>query len=75
MNTKEIIEAEAQLERLNNKKETLEKGNSGKGFSTIFSSIGKILPKMNEMSGITVRIKNQIQQWSGGIKSGLSHVL
>ena len=30
---------------------------------------------MNEMSGITVRIKNQIQQWSGGIKSGLSHVL
>ena len=75
LNTKEIIEAEAQLERLNNKKETLEKGNSGKGFSTIFSSIGKILPKMNEMSGITVRIKNQIQQWSGGIKSGLSHVL
>lgn len=43
LNTKEIIEAEAQLERLNNKKETLEKGNSGKGFSTIFSSIGKIL--------------------------------
>lgn len=75
LNTKEIIEAEAQLERLNNKKENLEKGNSGKGFSTIFSNIGKISPKMNEMSGITVRIKNQIQQWGTGIRNGLGHVL
>ena len=57
LNTKEIIEAEAQLERLNNKKEKMEKGNSGKGFSTIFSNIGKVIPKMNEMSGITVKIK------------------
>ncbi len=75
LNTKEIIEAEAQLERLNNKKENLEKGNSGKVFSTIFSNIGKVLPKMNEMSGITIRIRNQIQQWSTGIRNGLGQVL
>lgn len=75
LNTKEIIEAEAQLERLNNKKEKMEKGNSGKGFSTIFSNIGKVIPKMNEMSGITVKIKNQVKQWSSGLKNGLGHVL
>ena len=75
LNTKEIIEAEAELERLNNKKEKLEKGSSGKSFSTIFSSISKTIPKMNEMSGITVRIKNQIKQWSTGFKNSLGHVL
>lgn len=75
LNTKEIIEAEAQLERLNNKKENLEKGNSGKGFSAIFSNIGKIVPKMNGMSGITVKIRNQIQQWGTGMRNGLGHVM
>ena len=75
LNTKEIIEAEAELERLNNKKEKIEKGNSGKSSSTIFSSISKTIPKMNEMSGITVRIKNQIKQWNTGLKNSLGHFL
>lgn len=75
LKTKDILEAEAQLERLNNKKEKLEKGDSGKVFSAIFSNFGKVIPKMNEMSGITIKIKNQIRQWSSGLKSGLGQVL
>lgn len=36
LNTKEIIEAEAELERLNNKKDKLEKGGKGNFFSSFF---------------------------------------
>lgn len=75
LNTKEIIEAEAELERLNNKKDKLEKGGKGNFFSNFFSSLKKITPSMNNISGITIKIKNQIKQWNGGIKNGLGHVL
>ena len=75
LNTKEIIEVEAQLERLNNKKEKLEKGNKGNSFSGFFSGLKKVTPSMNDISGMTIKIKNQIKQWSGGVKNGLSHVL
>lgn len=74
-NTKQIIEAEAQLERLNNKKQKLEGGNKGNFFSSFFSSLKKVTPSMNNISGITVKIKNTIKQWSGGMKQGLGHVL
>ncbi len=30
---------------------------------------------MNNISGITIKIKNQIKQWNSGIKNGLGHVL
>ena len=75
LNTKEIIEAEAELERLNNKKDKLEKGGKGNCFSSFFSSLKKITPSINNISGITIKIKNQIKQWNGGIKNGLGHVL
>lgn len=75
LNTKEIIEAEAELERLNNKKDKLEKGGKGIFFSSFFSSLKKITPSMNNISGITIKIRNQIKQWNGGIKNGLGHVL
>ena len=75
LNTKEIIEAEAELERLNNKKDKLEKGDKGNFFSSFFSSLKKITPSMNNISGITIKIRNQIKQWNGGIKNGLGHVL
>lgn len=75
LNTKEIIEAEAELERLNNKKDKLEKGGKGNFFSSFFSSLKKITPSINNISGITIKIKNQIKQWNGGIKNGLGHVL
>lgn len=75
LNTKEIIEAEAELERLNNKKDKLEKGGKGNFFSSFFSSLKKITPSMNNISGITIKIMNQIKQWNGGIKNGLGHVL
>lgn len=75
LNTKEIIEAEAELERLNNKKDKLEKGSKGSFFSSLFPGLKKITPSMDNISGMTIKIKNQIKQWSGGIKSGLGHVL
>lgn len=75
LNTKEIIEAEAELERLNNKKEKLEKGSKGNFFSSLFSSLKKITPAMNNIAGITIKIKNQIKQCNGGIKNSLGHVL
>lgn len=75
LNTKEIIEAEAELERLNNKKDKLEKCGKGNFFSSFFSSLKKITPSMNNISGITIKIRNQIKQWNGGIKNGLGHVL
>lgn len=75
LNTKEIIEAETELERLNNKKDKLEKGGKGNFFSSFFSSLKKITPSMNNISGITIKIRNQIKQWNGGIKNGLGHVL
>lgn len=75
LNTKEIIEAEAELERLNNKKDKLEKGGKGNFFSSFFSSLKKITPSINNISGITIKIRNQIKQWNGGIKNGLGHVL
>ena len=75
LNTKEIIEAEAELERLNNKKDKLGKGGKGNFFSSFFSSLKKITPSMNNISGITIKIRNQIKQWNGGIKNGLGHVL
>lgn len=75
LNVREIIEAEAQMERLNNKKEELEKENKGKFFSGFFSGLNKVTPSMNDISGMTIKIKNQIKQWSGGVKNGLGHVL
>lgn len=75
LNTKEIIEVEAELERLNNKKDKLEKGGKGNFFSSFFSSLKKITPSMNNISGITIKIRNQIKQWNSGIKNGLGHVL
>ena len=76
LSTKEIVEAEAELERLNNKKEKLEKSDGGSSvFSGMFSSLQKIMPKLNGMSGITIKIKNQIKQMSTGMKQGLGHIL
>ena len=76
LSTKEIVEAEAELERLNNRKEKLE--NSGDGsnlFAKMASSISRVMPKLNGMSGITIKIKNQIKQMSTGMKQGLGHIL
>ena len=75
LNTKEIIETEAELERLNNKKDKLEKGSKRSPFSGLFSGLKKITPSMDNISGMTIKIKNQIKQWSSGMKSGLGHVL
>lgn len=76
LSTKEIVEAEAELERLNNRKEKLEKsGNGSNVFSGMFSSLQKIIPQLNGMSGITIKIKNQIKQMSTGMKQGLGHIL
>ncbi len=75
LNTGEIIKAEAELERLNNKKRQLEQNTSSNAFSGLSSSVSKILPNMNKISTVTVKIKNQIKQWGTGMKQGLKQVL
>lgn len=76
LSTKEIVQAEAELERLNNKKAQLEKSDGGSNvFANMFSSIQRIMPQLNGMSGITIKIKNQIKQMSNGMKQGLGHIL
>lgn len=76
LSTKEVVEAEAELERLNKKKEQLEKSGGGSNvFSGMFLSLQKIMPKLNGVSGITIKIKNQMKQMSTGMKQGLGHIL
>ena len=76
LSTKEVVEAEAELEKLNNKKAQLEKSGGGSNvFAGMSSAIQKIIPQMNGMSEITIKIKNQIKQMSTNMKQGLGHIL
>lgn len=75
LNTKDIVKAEAELERLNNQKNKLEGNSRGNMFSTIFSSLKKIAPQMNNISGVTVKIRNNIKTWGTGIKTGIGQVI
>lgn len=79
LSDEDIAKAEVELDRLYNQKEKLEnesKGESkGNFFSGFFSSLKKATPSMNSISGITIKIRNQIKQWGGGVKNGLGHVL
>ena len=59
------MEAEVELNKLNLKKQKLEDG----------SILSKEKSNMNSISGITIKIRNQIQQWGSGIKQGLGHIL
>lgn len=62
---KSVVEAEVELNKLNLKKQKLEDG----------SILSKEKSNMNSISGITIKIRNQIQQWGSGIKQGLGHIL
>lgn len=77
LNTKDIIQTEAQLEKLNNQKQKLESNTNSRGniFSTIFSSLRKITPQMNNVQGIAVNVKNTIRGMGTGVKNGLGHIL
>ena len=76
LSTKEIIEAEAELERLNNKKAQLEKSDGGSSvFANMASFMESVMPKLSGVSLIMARIRNQIRQMSTGMKQGLGHVL
>lgn len=72
---KEVLTAEAELEKLNAKKQKLEGENKGNFFSNIFSNLKKVIPSMNNLSGMTNKVKNTIKQWGGGMKQGLGHIL
>ena len=39
------------------------------------SGFSKMIPQLNGISGLSVRIKNQIKQWGTGFKGGLKHIL
>ncbi len=62
---KSVVEAEVELNKLNLKKQKLEDS----------TKLSKEKNNMNSISGITIKIRNQIQQWGSGIKQGLGHVL
>ncbi len=75
LNSKELLETEAQLERLNIKKNKLESQKSGSIFSGISNDSRKAESSMNRLSGVTIKIKNQIKQLSSSVKTGLGQVL
>lgn len=75
LSSKELVEAEAQLERLNNKKDKLENKKSGNAFSGISNDSKKAESSMNRLSGVTVKIKNQIKQLGSSVKTGLGQIL
>lgn len=72
---KEILQVEAELEKLNTKKAKLESGGKQNVFLNMFSNLKKMTPQLNGISSITVKIKNQIKQMSTNMKQGLGHVL
>lgn len=75
LSSKELVEAEAQLERLNNKKDKLENKKGGNAFSGISNDSKKAESSMNRLSGVTVKIKNQIKQLGSSVKMGLGQIL
>lgn len=75
LSDEDIAKAEVELDKLYNKKQKLENENKGNFFSSFFSSLKKGTLSLNNVSGVTVKIKNTIKQWGGGIKQGLGHVL
>jgi len=83
MDTKEILQAEAELERLNGQKAKLESsGGKVNIFSKMLDSIRGLLPSMsqvqgkfNGLSGISLKVNNNIKQMGTGMKQGLSHIL
>lgn len=60
LNTKQVIETEAELERLNNKKNKFENGGKGNFFSSLFSSSKKANLSLSNILGKTKNIKEQI---------------
>lgn len=75
LTTGDIIKAEAELEKLNIKKEKLENNKNENIFSDMFSKTRKLIPQLNGVSGITIKIKNQIKQIGTKTKQGLGHIL
>lgn len=75
LNSKEILQTEAELERLNNKKTKIEGNSGGNAFSGWASKLKGAKSQLNGISGVTVKIKNQIKQMGSGMKQGLGHVL
>lgn len=73
----EVLEMKVELEELEKKLHKIQNNKSGSGniFSGMFSSIRKLTPELNKTSGITVKIKNQINQWGSKVKNGLGQVL
>lgn len=62
---KSVLEAEVELNKLNLKKQKLEDS----------SKLSKEKNNMNSIARITIKIRNQIQQWGSSIKQGVGQVL
>lgn len=71
----EILKVEAELERLENKKQKINKPINGNIFSGLLSGTKKATSQLNNMSGITVKIRNQIKNMSSGMQMGLKQIM
>lgn len=72
---KSVLEAEVELEKLNAKKEKIESEGKGSFFRSLLSGITKSKAGLHQMSGVTVKIKNQIKQMGSSFRNGLGHIL
>lgn len=72
---KSVLEAEVELEKLNAKKEKIESEGKGSFFRSLLSGITKSKAGLHQMSGVTVKIKNQIKQMGSSSRNGLGHIL
>jgi hypothetical protein len=75
LNTKEIIQAEAELEKLQQQKAKLEENNGGGFFSKLSKGISSIVEKASKLPSLFKNSKNSINQMSGGLKVGLKNIL
>ena len=75
LNDEDISKIEVELDKLYNQKEKIEKEGKGNFFQKMFSNTKKTRTAMQQISGLSNNIKNQINKISSNLKTGLGHVL
>lgn len=71
----EILKMKAELEKLEEQKSRLETKGKNNIFASLLTNLRKLMSQLGNISNLTVKIKNQIKQWSSSLKGGLSQIL